>query len=251
MKLPLSLLLPKIEGVPVLMYHRVWEGISDKLTITPFKLREQFIYLLKRGYCSVSLPEFLDAVAGKISLPPKSILLTFDDGYKTNLTIVYPLLKEFGLKAVFFIIGNTVDNTGPEEKDPANQKMKLAELQKLDPAVVQLALHGYNHISYGNISLEKIKNDLQKNIEVFKKSGCSFHKVLAYPYGERPQPSFQFDALKIWMKEYGIQTAFRIGNKPCKIPVRDIYEIKRIDISGKDSIADFSIKLKKGKLKPF
>ena len=133
MKLPLSLLLPKVNGIPILMYHRVWNGISDKLTITPLKLREQFVYLRDRGYYSLSLPEFLNAVAGKILLPSKSILLTFDDGYKTNLNSVYPLLREFGLKAVFFIIGNTINGTAVEEKDPVNQKMKLEELQKLDP----------------------------------------------------------------------------------------------------------------------
>ena len=57
--------------------------------------------------------------------------------------------------------------------------------------------------------------------------------------------------LKEWMKENNIDAAFRIGNQVCQIPAPDIYEIRRIDIKGTDTMDDFRIKLRKGKLKPF
>ena len=53
------------------------------------------------------------------------------------------------------------------------------------------------------------------------------------------------------MKENNIDAAFRIGNQVCRIPAPDIYEIRRIDIKGTDTMDDFRIKLRKGKLKPF
>jgi peptidoglycan/xylan/chitin deacetylase (PgdA/CDA1 family) len=251
MKLPLHLLLPAVEGVPILMYHRVWEHSPDHLTITPAKLREQFAFLRDSGYNSIPLPEFLDAINKKSALPSRSILLTFDDGYYTHSSIVYPLLKEFSFQATFFIIGNTIDGTAPEQKDAINKKMSITDLKKLDPTIVQLALHSYNHISYGGNDLPKITEDLQKNIEVIEKSGCAFHKVLAYPYGQRPKTLSQSTMLKQSLEKSKIMAAFRIGNKPYKLPGNDNYEIKRIDISGNDSIKDFAIKLKKGKLKPF
>lgn len=247
----MHILLPVIKGVPVLMYHRVWEGQSDNLTITPENLRAHFSYLKANDYVSVTLREFLDASAGKIELKPKSFLLTFDDGYRNNLTLAYPILLEYGFKATFFIIGNTLDGTAPPEQDQINNKMTVSELREMDPATVALALHSYNHIHFKQNSLEEIQDDIRKNIAAFEKTQLPFYKVLAYPYGGRPAQSATFDQLKGWMKSMGIEAAFRIGNKPCRMPVPDVYEIKRIDILGTDSVADLAIKLKKGKLKPF
>ncbi|MBS1576719.1 MAG: polysaccharide deacetylase family protein [Bacteroidetes bacterium] len=250
MKLPLHFLLPKAEGIPVLMYHRVWDEKPDRLTITPGKLREQFSFLRQNGYSSISLNEFLDVLDRGIQLPLKSFLLTFDDGYQTHFDIVYPMLKEFSFKATFFIIGNTISNNN-SEANPADKKMGLPDLNKLDHSVVQVALHGYNHISFGSSSSAEVAVDLAANLDVMEQCGFPYYKVLAYPYGQRPKSAADSRAFKKMLQEHGIQAAFRIGNKPCALPVKDRFELKRIDISGTDSIKDFTIKLKKGKLKPF
>jgi peptidoglycan/xylan/chitin deacetylase (PgdA/CDA1 family) len=251
MKIPLHALLPTIKGIPILMYHRVWEGQSDNLTITPQNLRAQFSYLKDNGYSSISLSDFLDILSGKVELKPNSFLLSFDDGYRNNLTFAYPILQEYGFKAVFFIIGNTLDGTAPKETEAINDKMTVSELEMLDPEIVQLALHSYNHIHFKQNSLQQIQMDIEQNIFAFEQSELPFNRVLAYPFGGRPAKVSEFKRLKKWMESVGIEAAFRIGNQPCKIPVEDAYEIKRIDILGTDSISDFAIKLRKGKLKPF
>jgi hypothetical protein len=64
-------------------------------------------------------------------------------------------------------------------------------------------------------------------------------------------PGKHFPQLKRIMAEMGIKAAFRIGNKVSEVPAPDMYELKRIDIKGTDTVADFKIKIKKGKLKPF
>jgi len=231
------------------MYHRVWPGISDGLTITPDRLREQWLYLKKEGYNALSMQEFLNAITDKIPYPEKSILLTFDDGYKNNLSYVYPLLKELNWKATFFIIADTLDKT--KEETDINQKMNLEELKTLDPSVVQLGMHGFHHEHFSALNNDEIKQVITQSIEAFEKNNLPYCKVLAYPYGGRPKNKAQFNALKTWMKATGIEAAFRIGNKVAQIPAKDIYEIKRIDIKGTDTMNDFKIKLKKGKLKPF
>jgi len=244
-------LLPSISGIPVLMYHRIWPGISDGLTITPEKLKEQWAYLKNEGYQTLDLNEFLQIAKEGKQYPEKSILISFDDGYKNNLQYVYPLLKEMSWQAVFFIICDTLDNTATKENDPVNAKMNIEELKQLDPSIVQLALHGYHHEDFTNAGVDELSGIIQSSVKAFENSGLVFHKVLAYPYGARPKNKSSFKTFKNWMLKNGIEAAFRIGNKPCKVPANDIYEIKRIDIKGTDSIEDLKIKLKKGKLKPF
>lgn len=244
-------LLPSVKGIPVLMYHRVWPGLNDGLTVTPEKIREQWDFLRKEGYHPLSLTEFLAIAEGKKPAPEKALLLTFDDGYRNNLTYVYPLLKEFGWCATIFIITDTLDGTAAPEPELLNEKLTVDELKSFDPAVIQLALHGHHHENFSKTSLEKLKEIMLQSAAVFDAAELPFHKILAYPYGARPKEKAQFDALKRWMKQEGYPAAFRIGNQVARMPAPDMYEIRRIDIRGTDSMEDFRIKLKKGKLKPF
>ena len=245
----LSWLLPSGKGIPVLMYHKVWPGINDDLTITPEKLREQWEWLKNEGYSTLSLTDYLDIVSGRKQYAGKQLLITFDDGYRNNLTYAYPLLKELGWQATFFIIAGTLDGAIPALPDGPDQKMSPAELRTLDPANVQLALHGYKHENMGNINLTASADALQRSMQAFEHIGLPWHKVLAYPYGARPGKDLP--RLKQLMTGMGVTAAFRIGNKVSEVPSADMYELKRIDIRGTDSLTDFKIKLKKGKLKPF
>jgi hypothetical protein len=93
--------------------------------------------------------------------------------------------------------------------------------------------------------------DLKSAIDAFNGSRLVFHRVFAYPYGGRPKERATKAEFRQKMKNIGVTAAFRIGNQVSKVPVPDIFEIKRIDIRGTDTLDEFRIKLKKGKLKPF
>ena len=199
-------LLPTVTGIPVLMYHRVWPGINNGLTISPDKLREQWAYLKHEGYTAISLPDFLNATKNG-TYSERSILLTFDDGYVNNLEYVYPLLKEYNWKATFFIIADNIDGTAKEITDSVSRKMNLSELKQLDPEIVQLGMHGYNHENFTETTLYEIKKAIEASIQAFEKSGLKYHKALAYPYGARPGNAKTFSNLKNWMAASGIEAA--------------------------------------------
>ncbi len=247
----LSWLLPEGKGVPVLMYHKVWPGICDNLTVTPEMLREHWEYLKKAGFHTLSLQDYLAIASGAKSKPDKAILITFDDGYVNNLTYAYPLLQELGWQATFFIIGATLNNTYPDMGPGPDLKMTQEDLRKLDPAVVQLAMHGYHHLNMGVVSINDAVQELQEATAAFKRAGIPYNMVWAYAYGGRPGSSHQLALLKQRMKEMGITAAFRIGNRVSRVPALDLYELTRVDIKGTDTLKELGIKLRKGKMKPF
>jgi peptidoglycan/xylan/chitin deacetylase (PgdA/CDA1 family) len=244
-------LLPSVKGIPVLMYHRIWPGLRDGLTLTPEQLREQWLFLKTNGYQCLSLPAFLDIARGVKPKPEKAFLLTFDDGYRNNLTYVYPLLQELGWCATVFIIGDTLDGTATPVNSDTDEKLTVAELKSMDPEIIQLGLHGYHHENFKGTPPAGIEDALRKSMQAFENAGLPYHKALAYPYGARPKDAAALKQVKDIMRQLGIAAAFRIGNRPASVPANDLYEIKRIDIRGEDSLRDFKIKLKKGKLKPF
>jgi peptidoglycan/xylan/chitin deacetylase (PgdA/CDA1 family) len=247
----LSWLLPDIKGIPVLMYHKVWPGHADALTITPERLQEQWQLLKTEGYQALSLTEFLAVARGEQPRPAKAVLITFDDGYRNNLRYAYPLLQQTGFKATFFIIGSTLVVGAGTHENPEEQKMTVAELKEMSPDIVQLGIHGHDHKHLGAISTDEAVADLKSAISAFAPTGLEFHQVFAYPYGGRPKDMARKAAFRQKMQEIGITAAFRIGNQVSKVPAPDIFEIKRIDIRGTDTLDEFRIKLKKGKLKPF
>ncbi len=232
------------------MYHKVWPGISDDLTITPEHLAQQWAFLKQQGYTPLSLQEFSAIIDTNTSFPEKSLLITFDDGYLNNYDYVYPLLKEMNWKATFFIIADTLSAPQTNNKTP-DTKMSLEQLKTLDPQIVQLGLHGLHHEHFSSLNIDEIEQVMQQSISLFDSSGLTYHKVLAYPYGSRPKDTRINNQMKAFFNEAGIQAAFRIGNQVCKVPTEDKYELRRIDIKGTDSLDAFKIKLTKGKLRPF
>lgn len=92
------------------MYHYTRELKHSRypeikgLDISLFRGQVEF---MKNNFNVVTMEQVIDAVEGKSELPPKAILLTFDDGYIDNYTYALPVLEEFGVQGSFFIPGKT------------------------------------------------------------------------------------------------------------------------------------------------
>jgi peptidoglycan/xylan/chitin deacetylase (PgdA/CDA1 family) len=87
----------------VLAYH----GIED-----PGTFDRQLTYLA-RAAIPVSLDDVFDAIAGRRTLPPRSVLVTFDDGHRSVLDSGLPLLRERGIPAVAFVVAGLLDTDQP------------------------------------------------------------------------------------------------------------------------------------------
>jgi biofilm PGA synthesis lipoprotein PgaB len=82
-----------------LAYHAIQDGVADQsfIAVRTDQLVAQLQWLRMNGYQAVSVDQILAAQKGGPELPPKAVLLTFDDGYKDFYTRVIPLLRSFPL----------------------------------------------------------------------------------------------------------------------------------------------------------
>jgi peptidoglycan/xylan/chitin deacetylase (PgdA/CDA1 family) len=89
----------------IVMYHVVHSnasGVSRRLKgIDIEAFRGQLAYI-RQQYTPVPLSDLAAAAAGACELPPRPIVLSFDDGYAAHARVVFPLLAEAGVPAVFF-----------------------------------------------------------------------------------------------------------------------------------------------------
>ena len=113
------------KGVPVFNFHSV--------TLKDFEAKLQF--LKHNHYATVIADELSDYIIEGKKLPPKSIMLTLDDGRKSSWAIAYPLLKKYGYRATVFIIPKIVKedySLSPTLEDIWLGKVEEKALEKID-----------------------------------------------------------------------------------------------------------------------
>lgn len=102
--------------VPILMYHYISlppenaDVYRTDLSVSPDNFRAQMQYLADNGHTPIDFYTLSRAITNHQPLPPKPVLLTFDDGYLDNYQNAYPILQEFGFVATFFIPTEFIDN---------------------------------------------------------------------------------------------------------------------------------------------
>ena len=194
--------LPQVElslsgEMPVLMYHHVvpdGEKCND-MTVTPAKLRRDFQLILDKGYTPV-LPR--EIISGE-PLPEKPILITFDDGYTSNYTLLFPILQEVQMKAVISIITCMPDL-------PASNFCTWAMHREMHASgLVEIASHTYQLHNLderdgsftpggvNGIQRKPDESDEDFASRVLDDLGLSYHRIMeelncrptcfAYPYG--------------------------------------------------------------------
>ncbi len=132
--------------IPILLYHHITEDPNDN-AITPQQFQRQMELLKAGGYETVTFEEMIDYVEKGIELPQKAVCITFDDGYRSNYEIAYPILKEYGMKATIFVIGATVGNTEhyKDTEFPITPHFSFEEAKEMvDSGVISIQSHTYD-----------------------------------------------------------------------------------------------------------
>ena len=91
--------------VPILMYHHLSEDVTNSEMVSPEQFEAQIRALAEAGYTGISFDELQAYVLRGEPLPEKPVVITFDDGYRSNYTLAYPILQKYNMKATIFAIG--------------------------------------------------------------------------------------------------------------------------------------------------
>ena len=108
----------------ILMYHRVMPNDTDRIprkeweryrslpgiVVTP-QMFESQIRFLSQSCSVISLAKLMDCFEGGEKLPPRAVVITFDDGWRDNCDYAFPILKRYGLSATIFLTANYIDST--------------------------------------------------------------------------------------------------------------------------------------------
>ncbi len=152
---------PGLPPLSILMYHQVGEFDSPGTHRAGYchvaRFRAQMAYLAAFGYRVVSLDAALAGLFGGVPLAPKSVVLTFDDGYRNFLEHALPTLERHGFPAAVFmiagLIGKTADWLGADGR-ATPPMLDAAELRELRAAGVTIGSHTVSHPRLSRIAPE-------------------------------------------------------------------------------------------------
>lgn len=185
--------------VPILVYHYVEIVLDEKDTIRkslntpPYLFIEQLETLKNAGYTFITASELMDMLDGKIKLPKKPVLLTFDDGYRDFYTDAFSILKGYNIKATAYVVSEFLDKS--------NYMLAWQLKQVAQSGLVEIGAHTVHHYSLGwsdpalvKYEIEESKKQLEKLIGI---------PIVSFAY---PDGSFDDQAIKL-VKEAGFKSA--------------------------------------------
>ncbi|MBV8046822.1 MAG: poly-beta-1,6-N-acetyl-D-glucosamine N-deacetylase PgaB [Paludibacterium sp.] len=208
----------------ILCYHEVSEsdvGLSDPYAVNVKLLAQQLSWMRGQGYHFVSIDQILADRNGGAPLPDKSVLLTFDDGYRSVYTKVFPVLRQFNAPAVIALVGSWLAPRPDQEVKygdlwvPRNRFVTWAQVREMQASgLVEVANHSYalhtgmtanpqgnaepalSSRLYTNGQYEtpaayrqRVRDDLQKNSEVIRQETGKTPRVMVWPYGSYTLPA--------------------------------------------------------------
>ena len=218
--------------VPVLVYHNIAPQAKGRLVMAAGTFQQQMRYLKARGYRVVSLDDLIEHTALGRQLPRRSVVLTFDDGYKSFLQYARPLLKELGFPATLFVYTDYV-GTG-------RGALTWDDLKSLASDGFRIGAHSKTHSDLrrqpGESDQEfarRMRAELDEPLALFRRQLGSAPQVIAYPYGAHD------DELVQQVREHGYIGAFSVrreGNAAFVHPLR----IHRSQIYSDMTLEDFA-----------
>ena len=167
--------------VPIFMYHYI-EYVVDKndtmrrkLAITPDVLTSQIETLKEAGYTFINPTDLTLALEKKKTLPQKTIMLTFDDGYMDFYTNVFPILEKEKVKGTVYVI--------PDFLDRPNFMFTFQLKEVAKSPYVEVGAHTMDHLWLKGLDLKKTQYEVTQSRLSLQKTLNLPIESFAYPYG--------------------------------------------------------------------
>jgi peptidoglycan/xylan/chitin deacetylase (PgdA/CDA1 family) len=213
--------------VPILMYHHISEN-NGGLNVSPQNFKKQMEFLHRGGYKVISLKELSHGIKADRGFNFKTVVITFDDGYRDNFVYAYPILKKYGFPATIFLVSSYVGQ---------DDFLTWDQIRQMKDDGISFGAHTRTHKYLPSLKgkplIEEVVN-CKRQIEANLGERVEF---FSYPTG-----GFN-DEVKDVLRDAGFTAACTINRGRDRFN-RDLFELKRIKV--KNSAAnpvDFFFKL--------
>lgn len=229
-------------SIPVLLYHRV-DAETDsqwrRFCVSPQNFADQMRWLAHQGYTTIHLGQLLDHYHHQAPVPPKALVITFDDGYFCNYSRAFPILQQYGFGATVFLACNLLRHEAAKPTEGRTSFMSWPEILEMRAAGWEFHSHGLDHRPMTALTRDELMAEI----------GISRQRLtarLSRPVDFFCYPFSQFNAeVQKAVRACGYRGA--CGGLPVEAsaPIDD-YAIGRTEILWSDSFRQFVFKIQYG-----
>jgi peptidoglycan/xylan/chitin deacetylase (PgdA/CDA1 family) len=219
-----------IVRLPILMYHYVrtppsirTDMLGYRLSVSPQDFQAQMDWLSASHFHPVTFDQVRAYFAGRVPLPSKPIVITFDDGYADLYTAAFPILEAHGFTAVAYIVSGFVDRGRYVTHD---------QVVQMDRAGIEIASHTVDHADMAVVNSGMATYQLVMSKHWLE--GLVGHPVIDFAY---PSGKYNFRTIQL-LGQFGYDTAV-IEDGPSLHSRADRYTWGRVRVGGGESLHDF------------
>jgi peptidoglycan/xylan/chitin deacetylase (PgdA/CDA1 family)/GT2 family glycosyltransferase len=180
----------RAQKAAVLAYHAIADLRDDRVLaaygVPPERLAEHVDGLARQGYRFITLDHVIEAVDGRVLLPDRALLLTFDDAYVDLLTAAAPILAQRGIPAVVFAVAGKMGGTNEWDRALGAQPLRLLDakgLRDVEAQGIVVGSHGMSHRRLVELPQDEVDEELRRSAEELASAGVTRPLAFSYPYG--------------------------------------------------------------------
>jgi peptidoglycan/xylan/chitin deacetylase (PgdA/CDA1 family)/GT2 family glycosyltransferase len=232
-------------GTAILMYHAIGRPgeRASRYVLPASRLRRQLAWLDLWRYNVIGLEELVQARIEHRLPPPRSVVLTFDDGYADNVELALPALERRGFAATLFLVSAAGRRVGwaREAELDGRALMTPADARNITGRLA-FGGHSRTHPRLPRLAPAELQREIQGCKSELEAALATPVPMFAYPFGET-NPD-----VEAAVRDAGYLAACGV-NSGRNRPTCDLFALRRFEVRGTDSLLRFALTLWLGDLR--
>jgi peptidoglycan/xylan/chitin deacetylase (PgdA/CDA1 family) len=172
----------------MLLYHKIDEvpaGVRHpEIYVTPARFAAQLAMLRRLGMRGVTVADYVAYRRGERPLPPRPVVITFDDGYRSNHDVAFPILRRHGFPATIFLVSGLLGGTNVwDPHEPQEPLLELPEIGEMQRAGIDFQSHTRTHARLTAVPPHEALAELRASREALEQALGAPVRAIAYPWG--------------------------------------------------------------------
>jgi peptidoglycan/xylan/chitin deacetylase (PgdA/CDA1 family) len=207
-------------NLSILTFHAV-EDRRSIISLSPRVFRRAIDTLRQGGVRALSLSDAVGLLRDGAPLPPRSVVITFDDGYRSVYEIAFPVLQAHDIPATVFLTTGSAAGSGPLPSLEGRAMLSWEEIREMERHGIDFGAHTCSHPDLTRSSAERLEAEVRDSKDIVEQGIGRAIACFAYPFGR-----YDRRVRDVVRRHFGAACSDRLGFVNAH---SDLYGLERID----------------------